>query len=946
MKQTRLLTLLFTALIWMSGQNFQAAGQEVQSRDDVLPVDPNVRIGRLENGLTYYVRQNGRPEDRAELRLVVNAGSILEDEDQLGLAHFAEHMAFNGTKKFERHELVDYIESIGMRFGPELNAYTSFDETVYMLQVPTDSLDQLLTGFDILREWATNVTYDDAEIDKERGVVIEEWRQGRGALARMQDEQFPILFKGSRYAERLPIGDVETLRNFPYDAIKRFYRDWYRPDLMAVVAVGDFDPDEIEGHIRDIFSDIEPVENPRPREVYDVPGHAETLVTTATDPEAPYSTVSVLYKHPARPFETVGHYRERLVDLLYNSMFNARLGELTQSTDPPFIQGFSGTGSLSRTGEYYSLTALVREGEHLRALETLLTEAERVRRFGFTASELERTKNELVRAMEKAYIERDKTESGAYVSEYVENFLTSEPIPGIEFEYERTKELVPTITLDEVNRAASQWITEENRVIQADGPEKPGSEMPDDEAFLSVFEKVESSEITPFEDRVSDEPLLAAVPEPGEIVDEIYDDTLGVTRLTLSNGVKVVMKPTDFKNDEILFSANSPGGTSLVSDEVYTSARYASVLVGQSGLGKFGPIELEKKLSGKIVRISPYIGTYSEGFSGSSSHEDIETLLQLTHLYFTAPRADSVAFESYRQRLADFISSSQFNPENAFRDTLVVTLTQGHERRRPVTPETIKEINLDTAYEVFRDRFADASDFTFYLVGRFDVEEMKPLIRTYLGSLPSLQRGETWRDDGVRLPKGVIEKEVFRGMEPKSRVEIVFSGPFEWSLENRQHLSALVDMLRIKLREVMREDMGGTYGVGVNASRSRIPTESYSINISFGTDPERVEEMVQTVFTQIDSLQTYGTTEKYLTKVREADLRQHQENLKENSFWINSLAFYDEHGEDPKTTIKGSQAFLRRLTPEMIRADANKYLDRSNYVKVVLYPEGEKTETR
>ena len=907
--------------------------------DTQLPVDPQVRKGKLDNGLTYYIRRNKRPENRAELRLAVNAGSILEDSSQQGLAHFTEHMAFNGTKRFKKQELLDYLESFGMRLGPDLNAYTSFDETIYMLQVPTDSLPLLKTGIDVLREWTTNLAFEDEEIDKERGVIIEEWRLGRGANARIRDKQLPILLKGSRYAKRLPIGKVDILKNFKHEVLRNFYHDWYRPELMAVIAVGDFDPVEMENYIKQKFSDIPASRNARPRKTYSVPDHSETRFAIASDPEAAMSTIGIVYQQEKEPEGTLQAYRKHLVESLYNGMFNQRLSELIHSTNPPFIFAGSGKGSFVREKDFYNLNAMVAEGGFERAFEVLLTEAERVKRFGFTRSEFERQKTELLRQMKQAYQERDKSESRQFAAEYIRNYLTNEPIPGIAMEYRLTRKLLPTIQLAEVNRLASEWITDTNRTVDASGPEKEGAPLPTKEQLLAIFDRVAAKKITPYQEKVSDSPLLAKIPQPAKIVAEHAIDSLGVTRLTLSNGVKVVLKPTDFKNDEILFGAQSPGGTSLVPDSEFVPATFASTLIGQSGVGKFGPIELRKKLSGKVVRVFPAISSLNEGLRGSASPQDVETLFQLVYLYFTEPRADSITFISYQKRLGDYIRNLKLDPESAFRDTLQVTLAQHHYRSRPLDEKMLDEMDLTKSFGFYRNRFADASDFTFYLVGNFEVEKIKPLIATYLGNLPAIHRVESWKDVGIRPPKGVVEKEVDRGMEPKSQVKIVFTGAFEWSQRNRRLIRAMADVLQLKLREVLREDMGGTYGVGCSASPSHFPYQGYRFSIGFGCDPQRVEELTKAVFVQIDSLKNFGTTEKYLTKVREKSIRQHEKNLKENGYWIRSLQFYDRHGENPGAILKGADVFMKSLSSQMIQAAAKQYLNEQNYVKVVLKPE-------
>jgi zinc protease len=909
------------------------------SMPDPMPFDDSIVRDTLDNGLVLYVAHNGKPEARAELRLVVDAGSVLEDEDQLGLAHFVEHMAFNGTENFAKHEIVNYLERHGMRFGADLNAYTSFDETVYILQVPTDSIDVLHTGFQILREWASRVSFEEEEIDKERGVVTEEWRLGRGANARMLDVQLPILLHGSRYAERLPIGDPDIIASADYDTIRRFYRDWYRPDLMAVIAVGDFDVEEVADYVRETFSDLEPSKEPRTRNTFDVPSHDSALVAPATDPEAPYATVSVVHKRDREPEGAVEDYRRSIVGGLYHGMFNSRLGELTQVTDPPFAFASSGPGSFVRNAEFYTLQALVREGGSERALETLLLEAERVKKHGFLDSELARQKESMLRYFERAYIERDKSESARYAAEYARNFLESESVPGIEFEYKLVKEILPGITLGEVNALADRLITEDSRVVLLDAPETPEYSLPDEATVLAAFERVVLLEPEPYVDRTLDEPLIPVLPAGGTVVEEYNDDSLGVAWMTLSNGVRVLLKPTDFKNDQILMSAASDGGTSLYPDSLYIPAVTAANLISQSGLGAFGPIELEKALNGIVASVSPRISQLSEGLSGSAAPKDLETMFQLVYLYFTAARADQVAYDSYRVRVQEIMASSRLTPERAFSDTISVTMAQGHFRARPFTEEVLDEMDLAASLEIFRERFEDAGDFTFYLVGNFTVDEIRPMVQQYLGGLPTSGRDETWRDVGIRPPQGVVTRTVVRGIEPKSRVRLIFTGDFEWDRENRQTLQALTEVMRLKLREVLREDLGGTYGVSVSASTSRDPVEGYRFNISWGCDPERVDELTERVMVQVDSLQSFGIDDSYLDKIREIDRRSHEERLKENGFWLRSLQFVDRYGQDPMTILGGSASFLEKLRSADISEAAQRYLDQSNYAKFVLLPE-------
>lgn len=909
-------------------------------KDLVLPLDPQITAGTLDNGLRYLIRKNQKPGNRAELRLVVNAGSVLETDDQQGLAHFAEHMAFNGTKNFAKQELVDYLELIGMAFGPEINAYTSFDETVYMLTVPMDSVEVVETAFQILEDWAHQVSYEDEEIDKERGVVIEEWRLGRGAEMRMFDEQLPILLRGSRYAERLPIGDKAVLDTFRHETLRAFYRTWYRPELMGFAAVGDFEPAWIESLVQAYFSRIPPAADPQERTVFPVPDHEETLFAIATDPEATRNSVSIYYKQEVRDQGTVSAYRRSLIEQLYHNMFNQRLHELTKLPEPPFLYGYSGQGRMLRSKEFFILGAGVPNNGFDEGLEALLTESARVRQFGFTGSELERTKKDMLRGMEQAYRERDKLQSRSFAGEYVRHLLEDEPVPGIEQEYELYQELVPGITLKEVNALASEWTSQSNRVITVNAPEKEGIAVPDEAELLSVFAQVAQKEIAPYAEAVSDEPLVPRVPEPVQIVERTRIPEIGVTWWTLSNGVRVCLKPTDFKNDEIRFTASSPGGHSLVADEEYVAAATASSVVSEGGVGQFSKIELDKKLAGKVVGVSPWIGSLQEGVSGSASPEDVQTLFELIYAYFTAPRQDSAAFQAFQTRMKGSIQNRSAQPEAAFGDTVQVTLAQHHYRARPMSLELLDEMDLATSMAVYRDRFADAGDFSFFFVGNFTLEQLEPLVRTYLGGLPATGRQETWRDVGIDPPKGVVEKTVYRGIEPKSRTRIVFTGPFAWDgWQNSLELDALAGVLEIKLREVLREDLGGTYGVGVGASGSHYPDEAYSISISFGSDPERVEELTQVIFTQIDSLKNFGTTEIYVDKIKEMRQRQREVSLKENGFWVSSLQGTDFNGIDPRLLVQYPE-LVDGLTIEAVQQAAQQYFDMDNYVRVVLYPEG------
>jgi len=901
-----------------------------------LPMDPDVTVGELENGLRYYIRQNSQPENRAELRLVVNVGSVLEEDTQLGLAHLVEHMAFNGTENFEKQELVDYLESIGMAFGPSINAYTSFDETVYMLQVPTEDPGPVATGFQILEDWAHQVSFEPEEIDKERGVVIEEWRLGRGAGARIQDQQFPIMFTDSRYAERLPIGKVEVLQNFPHEELTRFYNTWYRADLMAVVAVGDFDPAEIEQLIQTHFNRMPVPETPLERPYFDVPDHTETYYAIASDPEATGSQVGVLALQDPREVTTVGDYRQALVDVLVSSMMNNRLQELTQQADPPFVAAFSGQGEFVRAKSAFQILALVQEDGHARGLEALFVEAERAARHGFTDGELERQKLDLVRGLELTFNDRENQESLQFASEYINHFLQGNAIPGIEFEYMAAQALMQTIDLDLVNEAARANLDQANRVVLANAIDKPGLTTPSQTDFEQVFAGVTSMEIEPYVDTTLDEPLVPEPPEPGSILSESMIDELNMTVWTLSNGVTVWLKPTDFKEDEIAMQATSPGGWSNSSLEDHQSAVIAAGLVQQGGVGAFSTIDLQKALAGKAVQVSPSIGQNTEGMSGSASPEDLETMLQLVWLYFTSPRQDETAFQAFMAQGRAVLENLGSNPMAAFADTFSVTMAQGHPRSRPLSVAVLDEIDLKTGVDFYRERFADASDFTFVFVGAIDLDIMRPLAEQYLGSLPRIERVDSHVDLDIDPPDAHIQKTVRAGVEPQSQTIMAFSGPFDYTAQNRVGMRVMAQALELRLRERMREDLGGTYGVGVTGGYEQIPEERYTVTVAFGSDPVRAEELRSVVFEELRNLQVEGPSQEDVDKVAEGERRTRETNVRLNPYWAVQLIGARASGQDPRFLLDTTT--IDAVTIESIQEDARRYLNEDRVVIVTLLP--------
>ena len=908
------------------------------SATERVPVDPRIIIGRLENGLRYYIRRNPRPAKRAELRLVVNAGSVLEDDDQLGLAHVVEHMAFNGTKHFAGQDITGFMESIGMQFGPSLNAFTTFDDTTFLLTVPTDRMEILEKAFLIMEDWAHNLTFDGREIDKERGVIVEEWRQGRGASARLQDQLFPIVLKGSRYAARSPIGTKASLDTFSHDRLKQFYRDWYRTDLMAVVAVGDFDPPVIERMIRQRFGSIPAPVGPKPRPAYPVPDHPGTRYAVATDPELPAASVTIFKKLPIREQATVLSYRERIIDHLYAAMFNARLNELSQRADAPFIGAGVDRGIFVRTAEVAMLSAMTQPDRITRALEALVTEAARVERHGFTATEFEREKRNLLRGYDQALAENDKDESAPLAAEYIRNFLTDESLPGIKWEHEMHLKYLPGITLAEVNALATVWNGDNSRVVAVSAPGRPGLAIPSEADLARIVGSVSTAAVTAYVDSVPDAVLMANPPAPGAITSEKTIPEAGITEWTLSNGARVVLHPTTFKQDEVYIRAISPGGASLVPDADYVAAATAAQVVSSGGLAGFDAVTLDKVLAGKVATVLPFFEESFEGLAGGGSARDLETLLQLMHLRFTQPRADATAFGVMVDQAKSLAANRRSDPDTIFEDTVSAIVWQNHFRKRPLSAEVVQEMNLEKSYAFYKDRFADAGDFVFVFAGSFDPAAIRPLVTRYLASLPSTGRKESWKDTGIRTARGVVEKLVEKGIEPQSRVRVVFSGPFRWDPTQRTLLRVLGLILEGQLGAVLREDQSGTYGVKVTTASDKIPTPSYALSIDFSCAPERTEDLVKRLFLELSRVRMEGLSEPYVRGVREALAREFETDSHENRWAVARITEAYENGDDVRDVLK-APALNSTLSATMIQDAARLYLDTRNFVRVTLMPE-------
>ena len=932
------LIMAFCLSFFVLAQERDISGDIQKSLTSEIPNDPDVRIGKLKNGLTYYIKQNSKPEDKIEFRLAINAGSILENEDQQGLAHFVEHMAFNGSKNFKKNELVNYLQSIGVEFGSDLNAYTSFDETVYMLPIPTGDPEVLDKGMMVLEDWASGLEFSEEEIDKERGVILEEWRIGRGADQRMRDKWFPIMFKDSRYAERLPIGKKEVIENANYETIRQFYRDWYRPDLIAVIAVGDLDVDEMEKEITNRFGKLKNPKRSPERVKYNVPSHQETYVAIEQDKEASFTIVRLEYKQEDEgEMKTLEDYRRDLTYDLFNNMLNQRLNELRQSAEPPFVFASTSYGGMVRTKKSYSSFAMVGEDGIINGIRALVQENERVRRFGFTEGELERAKKRMLNSMEQQMKENDKTESSRLASQYVSAFLNENPIMSPEFTYQFAKKQFEGIKIDEINEYAPKWIKESDRVVVITGPERENADVTK-ESVLELLKRIESEEIEAYEDEVAGAELMPKKPAKGTITSEKNMDNVEATELKLSNGMTVVLKKTDYKNDEILMSAFSHGGHSLYNDEDYQSASYSGSIIGESGVGEYSNTDLTKLFAGKTVTVRPFVGTYSEGFNGNAAPKDLETMMQLIHMYFTAPRKDQASFESYKTRNTMLYQNLMSSPQFFFQNESIKILSQNHPRVGFPTAEDLAKIDLDKAFDIYNERFTDPSNFTFFFVGNFEVDRIKPMLETYLASIPGYDRKEGWKDIGIRPPKGKLEKVINKGTDPKSQVSINYRGKASYSKQENYYLSSLGEVLTNRLIDIIREEKSGVYGIGARGSLSERPYESYNFSISFPCGPENVEELTKAVYEEVERIKKDGISEEDLNEVKEAQRIDRKENLKKNRYWMSSLSGYYSNDRD----ISGFYEYedmVEALTAKDLQGAAKNYLVDDNLIEIVLMPE-------
>ena len=872
-----------------------------------VPFDPNVRRGKLENGLTYYIRHNEKPAQRANFYIAQKVGSILEEDDQQGLAHFLEHMAFNGTKNFPGKALLNYMEHNGVKFGENVNAWTSIEQTVYMLtNVPTTNMNLVDSCILILHDWSSFISLEGEEIDKERGVILEEMRQGQGAQMRIYEKMLPEIYPNSPYGHRLPIGTEEVVSGFKHDALRAYYHKWYRPDLQGIIIIGDVDVNEVENHLKSIFEDIPAPINPAERTRFQVADNAEPIVSICTDPEETNYNISLYYKHDIVPFEERGdvqYWLKGYMDQLVSTMYNNRMEELTQKANPPFIFGYGyyGTFFVSDTKDAWTGLAYAKDKDGIdEALTAIVAENKRMQQYGFTASEFERAKADLMKQIESQYDERDKQETSRYLYPILNHFLTNEPLLGIENEYMLLGQIMPMLPVEAINQYAKELIREDNIVITLTAPEKEGEVLPTKEELLALFNKAKEIEVEPYKETVSNEPLIATLPVKGAIESKKHDDTFDATILTLKNGVKVIYKTTTFKDDEILMSAYSFGGYSVMDQSDPYTLQQLNELAELGGLGNFSAIDLPKVLAGKKVRVSGNVNTFTENVSGSCSVKDLETMMQLTYLSFGAPRSDEEAYQSYITRTKAMLANIESNPDVAFNDNLIFALFDNHPLRKRMKAEDYDKVDYAKALKLYADRFKDANNFVFTFVGNIDPETFEPLVEQYIGALKTKKNDETWTTNAPAITDKDVNSHYTKAMEnPKVTCYMVYNGDMEFNRKNQLTMQVLSDVMDIVYTEKIREDEGGTYGVGVNGNLSNRPKESFMFLIGFNTNKEMYEKLMGIAKAELQNMANQGPRPEDLKKVKEFLIKKHAEDLENNRYWMNCIQTQDSDGYNP-----------------------------------------------
>ena len=919
-------------------------GAQAQMEQKV-PVDENVRIGHLDNGLTYYIRHNELPKQRAEFHIAQAVGAILEEDDQNGLAHFLEHMCFNGTEHFPGKGIINYFESIGVSFGYNINAYTSLDQTVYRLsEVPTYREGIIDSALLVMHDWSCAVSLLAEEIDNERGVIREEWRTGADANRRMWKESQRLMFPGSQYAKRDVIGDTAVINNFSYEALRSYYKKWYGPDLQAIIVVGDINVDEIEQKIKNLWGNVPARANRGERPLYSVEDNKEPIVAIVKDKEAQQGRIRLIYKHeqtPARLKGSIMEYVNNLALSLIVQMMDNRMAEDAMKSDACFLGGGVYYSELVKLKDAFNGIVVPKEGQEREAWHYLLTQMEKMRRYGFTNDELERAKTETLAQYEKAYNERSATRNISYVDEYIDNFLYQEMIPGIEWEYAFVKQVMPAISLEQINQIALQLVTNENIVVNFQVADKPEVQLPTEEQIINSIRGMEHLDIErPVEKEVITE-LVKKGPKAGKVVKEKYNEALGTTEWTLKNGVRVIFKPTEFKKDEILMEAYAPGGFSLVETADLPSAHLATDAVQMSGIGDFSYTDLQRALTGKVVSAYPSINAYSHSMEGSSCIKDFETLLQLNYLHFTAVRKDEDAFKTLLSFLDQQLTNKEKNPKAIWRDSITMMASNYSDRTVLINRENMEKLNYDRSLQIFQQLFSNPRNFTFTFTGNIDPndKQTRALIEKWIGGMKTKKDTDTWKDRGVRAPLGENKNYFTRDMQTKTasnRIQYT-SYDFPYTMENVIVADLVGRILSTRYLESIREREGGSYGVGCAAWMNSKPVPAAVLVMQFDTDPEKQAKLMQIIHQEVQEIIANGPLATDLQKEKESMLKDFKEDLETNGWWYNTaLPNYYRLGIN---MIADYEKAVQAVDGAKIQQFLKKLVASGNVFEVVMLPE-------
>ncbi|MDB5137923.1 MAG: insulinase family protein [Mucilaginibacter sp.] len=939
MKFKLIAAFLFLVSLSVSAQQKSNQNSDVNPAD-VQPLDDAIHHGYLPNGLAYYVRKNQTPKKRAVVYLVERAGSLQEDDNQLGLAHFTEHMAFNGTRDFPKNQLIDYLQKSGVKFGADVNAHTGFNQTIYELTLPTDSVQVMNKGLDMLLNWAGYISFAPEEVNKERGIIREEARiRQKSAIERMGNQTRPVELNNSRYAQRLPIGTEDIIKNCTPEELKHFYQDWYRPDEEAVIVVGDINPNKIVDLIKEKFGVLQNPAKERALADYAIPPAAGTQVKILTDPEAQYTEFSMTVRLPGTKMRTNAEYLQKTCTILLNKMLNDRFKEIARSGNPPFLYAGGGNASSLGNTDVFTIRTIAKPGELEKATKALLAEIERARKFGFTNEEFANAKRWYLNGRFSSYTDMANHKSELYAQEYSRNFLLGEGCPGLEYEYNFSRDNLGKVNLSYVNYLMIPYTSDQNRYIIVEAPEKDKANLPDKKTVLDWVNNP-GKDVQAYADVKVDKDidiLSDSELKPGKIESDASDGAIGTETLTLSNGAKVILKKTNFHNGQILFDTYGFGGTSLAPDAEYPSAVLSAALVRRSGLANFNQVELDKFLTNKGVSLLPYVNTYYQGVSGSATRHDFELALKLIHLYFTAPKKDPTVWEGLLSEQRSFLATKDNSPAGVFADTVNAVLHCYNYRSMGFNKKMLQSATIDKAYDFYQGRFADASNFTFIFVGNLDDIGIRGLIKKYIGSLPSTHSNETYKDRGMYPVAGKVTKVVRKGIDDKSTVELVFSGQFEYSQNNNLQLKALGEILQIKLLERLREQENGVYSPRATTYCTSYPNKRYTVTIQFTCGPDNVDKLIAATMDEIGKIRKDGAQLTDIEKFKAQETRVTQVNLKENGFWLSHLASTSLNQGNPDYIVD----YLKRLddvTAESSKESANKYLS-DNLVELILLPE-------